>query len=282
MAIEVPKGFKSLKYRRFFIQFKSKRRIYGGIPNREDLLEAWYETKLEEKAEAEADPNVTSDEAGTVDEVKGELDLETEVSKSANVFRRDKEGIFFQDGLYLAIHQMKAACKQAASLLKITTNKRGSKQTFAEGMTLASAVTIDDKRYLTDDKLFFQQLRDEPDGMETFAGHVSGPQGNRSIIKMHEYIDPGAILEFEVQLLDVRMNDHAASKEVSANDLFNICEHIQFAGVGSNRSFDSGQLVFMKFEEITDKEPTPIWLPPETDSTTVISGRSEAMQEAAG
>ena len=282
----IPDEFTPVPYRRFAVGVHCEREIYGGVPNKEDLLKSWYSTKTGEREDViSTGIDKENPEAGTVEEVATELDLDETVSQAINVFRRDKEGKYFQDALYLASHQLKAMCKQSASLLKITTNKRGSKQTLAEGMTLHGKVTVpgrtkvfDDKpaeaaARLTNEKVFFQQDRAqktpviiEATGTQEFTGHISGPQGTRSIIKMCEYVMP-CYLQFEIHLLDVRMGDHANAKDITPQNLYEICSHAQKVGVGSNRSFDSGQFTLVHFEEITDDTPTPVYKAQRSDES---------------
>ena len=267
----IPNEFNAVPYRRFAVGLHCEREIYGGLPNKGDLLKSWYSTKTGEREDVVNNGiEKENPEAGTVEEVASELDIDETVTESINVFRRDKEGKYFPNGLYLAAHQPKAMLKQSASLLKITTNKRGSKQTLAEGMTLHGKITIDfdtetSEDFLTSEKVFFQQVDKDhleviydATGIQEFTGHISGPQGNRSIIKQCEFVMP-CYLQFEIHLLDVRMGDHANAKDITPQNLYEICSHAQKVGVGSNRSFDSGQFTLVHFEEITDNKPTPVY-----------------------
>ena len=264
----IPEDLAGASYRRFAVGLRFEREIYGGIPNRDDLLKGWYSTKIDERkdvlAKGQATDQPQSDAAGTVEEIVTELDLDEEVDQAINVFRRDKDGAFFENAIYIKNHQVKAMIKQSASLLKLTTSKRGSKQTLAEGMAVFGKVTLNEngemKEYLTNEKIFPQTLRYEPDGHQEFTGHISGPQGTRSIIKMSEFVK-GCVLQFELQVLKARMGDHANAKDLTPKNMFEILSHGQYVGIGSNRSFDSGQFEVMHFEEITDNPPTPLYIP---------------------
>ena len=264
----IPEEFKPVPYRRFAVGLHFTREIYGGIPNKPELLRSWYATKIGE-AEDVAEHGQATDQppnqgAGTVEEVESELDLDETVDQAINVFRRDKEGAFFPNALYLKNHMLKAMIKQSASLQKLTTAKRGSKQTLAEALTLFGKVTLNEDgemvEYLTNEKVFMQPLRFDADGVEEFTGHISGPQGTRSIIKNSEFVK-GCVVQFEYQVLDVRLGDHANAKDLTPQNLYEIIEHGQWVGIGSNRSFDSGQFKVIQFEEITDAAPTPLYVP---------------------
>ena len=264
----IPDQFKEVPYRRFAVGLRFDRQIYGGIPNKPELLRSWYATKLDEAEDVaqhgQAPDQLPTQEAGTIEEVASELDLDETVDQAINVFRRDKEGAFFPNALYLKNHMAKAMIKQSASLLKLTTSKRGSKQTLAEALTLFGKVTLSEDgemcEYLTNEKVFMQPLRFDADGVEEFTGHISGPQGTRSIIKNSEFVK-GCVVQFEFQVLDVRLGDHANAKDLTPQNLYEVISHGQWVGIGSNRSFDSGQFTVIQFEEITDNETTPVFVP---------------------
>ena len=241
----IPEEFEAIKYRRFAVGIHFPGRVYGGLPNDEDLVRKWYEAK-----QPGQDP----------DETTSELDINEEMSKMRSVFRRDMEGKYFDKHLYLAAHQAKAMIKQCASLLKITTLKRGSKQSLSEGMRVRGRVTLteDNKavEYLTGDKIFFQPTLTKPTGLETITGHVTGPQGPRSIIKICEYVE-NSYIQFELSLLPMRMGDRSNSRDITPQDVYEMIFQGQTTGLGSNRSMDSGQFEVVQFEEITNRPIIP-------------------------
>ena len=258
----IPEEFKKVLYRRFEIGLQFDKEVYGSVPNQEELVRKWYETKKKSEeskniaVKGQAPDQPENPNAGTADELLGELDLDETYEYSVDIFRRDVDGEFFPGALYLKNHQIKAMLKQSASLLKLTVEKRGSKQTLSEGMSVYGRVTLDDGREcLTNEKVFFQPIRTKADGQQETAGHISGPQGMRNILKRVEFVKM-CHLQFELHLLDIRMGDHSNSKNLTPQDLYDICYHGQYVGLGSNRSFDSGLFELIYFKEITEQPLT--------------------------
>ena len=236
-------------YRKFEVEIKLRDKIYGGLPKSKELIEAYVKSKFDSD-----DTELT----------ETDLDLDEETEKLVNGFRAD------DNGLYYGSYQMKAALKQAASLLKITVQKRGSKQTFGEGLFIKGVRRPDEKAFvdeteftedataegiskLTGEKIYFYPLRKKPDGIEEFTGNVSTPMGNRSILKALEYVEK-ATLKFEVWVLNVRMGADGRSKDITADDIEICLELAREGGIGSNRSYEQGKFDIISFKEIVPKE----------------------------
>ena len=96
-------------FERFVVELEIRDKIYGTLPGNKEVFNAWMTAKFE-------DPDNTENTAT-------DLDLDEEMEKNTNQFRRD------DNGLYLGSYQLKAMIAQAGSLLELTTKKRGSKQT---------------------------------------------------------------------------------------------------------------------------------------------------------
>lgn len=236
-------------YNIYVVDLKIKDRIYGGLPLNEEMLSTYFEAKFQ------------SDD---IEEASQDLDLTKETEKVTNGFRADDLGVYFND------YQMKSCLKQTASLLRLTTQKRGSKQTVAEGMFVKGILPINlsdgdqkivaDMGYaedentgniLTDNKIYFAPLLKEPSGTEEFAGHVQTPQGARSILKANEYVE-GVSLRFEIRMLKVRMGADNRSKDLTEGNLKDMLELGQEVGLGSNRSLERGKYKLVNFEKISD------------------------------
>lgn len=186
-------------------------RLYGGLPRSTKVLNSYLEAKFGVLPDDFAD-RLASEVASQDFAEKEEL--------ATTGFKRDEHG------LYLSDYQIKAMLKQCATLLKITTAVRGSRQVFHEGLVIRPV-----KLYLG---------RQEPDGVEEFCGHVMTMQGKRSVLRQGEYVERVS-MEMEVWVLD--------TKVVSIDHLRQCFELGQEVGLGSYRSFEKGKFDVVTFEE---------------------------------
>ena len=210
-------------FRKFNVKLQFRNRIYGGLPKSKELVKNYVEAKF------------GSEDASIVET---DLDLEEEEEKVRTGFKRCPA----RDALYIGDYAVKAMMKQCISLLKLTVQLRGSKQTLREGTAVKGLVG--DK--LTEEKVFFQPFRPKEDGIEDFAGHVQTMQGMRSILKSAEYLIKPT-LEFQIWCLGVRME---GTKDVNPDHLQDILELGQEVGLGSQRSFEKGKFDVVEFSEI--------------------------------
>ena len=217
-------------YNVFELELQFRDRIFGGLPTSEDQLMSYIKqlTKPEEPT------------AEDVENLGKDLDLDNEEDKAVLGFRRDEKG------LYLGSYQLKAMLAQSASLLEITTKKRGSKQTLREAM---SAVGLDDEGTATGDKIYFLPMRKEADGEQVHTGNVSGPQGNRSIVKVMEYVEKPRV-KFQLRLLMNRMDEASSSKKFSTIDLKKSLAVGRESGLGSHRRFEAGKFDVLNFKQL--------------------------------
>ena len=212
-------------YNKYAVEIKFRNRVYGGLPKSKELVKQYVQAKF------------GSEDTSKVAE---DLDLEEELEKSVTGFKCDDRGI------YMGSYCLKAAMKQYTSLMKLTVQKRGSKQTVKE--TLFIKGKVDDE--LTSEKVYFQPMTVKPHGLEDFAGHVSTMQGMRSILKSSEYIEHG-VMQFEIWCLAVRMEKRT---ELTAQDIEDCLTFGQECGLGSCRSFESGKYDLVKFEELMEEK----------------------------
>ena len=194
-------------YNKYAVEIKFRNRVYGGLPKSKELVKQYVQAKF------------GSEDTSKVAE---DLDLEEELEKSVTGFKCDDRGI------YMGSYCLKAAMKQYTSLMKLTVQKRGSKQTVKE--TLFIKGKVDDE--ITHEKVYFQPMTVKPHGLEDFAGHVSG-------------------MQFEIWGLAVRMEKRT---ELTAQDIEDCLTFGQECGLGSCRSFESGKYNLVKFEELMEEK----------------------------
>lgn len=251
-------------FRKFNVQLRFREDVYGGLPPDPEKLRkiAKVKTGFEE-----------------IHNIGAELDVveDVDVSIEPNIFRRNSEtNVLLGEtatikqiestkndplfrALYIGSYQYKAALKQCASVLKITTTKRGSKQTFAEGTYIKGIApgTLNPNipTVFTGDRVFFDPIKYDPDTIETHVGHGTSARGKQTFIKANEVVrstrkEP-VFAAFQMWVLAVRMSDHRASKDVSISDLRNVWRLGRESGLGANRGLEKGKFDLVHFEEVT-------------------------------
>jgi hypothetical protein len=208
-------------YNYFNIAINIRERVYGGLPKEKDMVEKYVKAKF-------------ASEDTTLTEV--DLDLKQELESHVTGFRCNEKGV------YVASYALKAACKQYASLMKLTVKKRGVKNTVKEAFFVNGKLNGE----MTGSRVYFQPLTLEPDGLEDFAGHVKTMQGDRAILKKAEYIEERT-LEFQLKVLKLRMS---GGKELTDDDVFQMLLFGQECGIGSCRAFEAGKYDLKTFEPL--------------------------------
>lgn len=205
-----------------YLELKFRDKIYGGLPGNREIFEAWMASKFE-------DPENTEN-------TETDLDLDKEIEQNTSQFRCDEQGI------YINAHQVKAMIAQCASLLELTTQKRGSKNTLKEGTFIKG---VDEEGNFTGEKIYLLPFRKEPDGVDSFTGNVSGPQGSRSIISNVQFCTQ-ATIKMQIWMLTNRMGDNRG-KKLTLGDVENILQLGQEVGLGAVRKFEVGKFDVIRF-----------------------------------
>jgi hypothetical protein len=218
-------------YDRYRVTLRLRDKICGGMPKNPDLIRSWVEAGTEHSDERT--------EAQTKEAIEALVDATTE--KSWNGFPGDDTG-----GLFIWSRQIKALFKECASMLRVTVEKRGSKQIFQHGFEIKGAVK-DDRVYLG---------RKDPHGYDEGPIHVQTAQGPRTALKRVDYV-LAPELTFEVWVLAT----HAAeTRHVGETELRQMLLFGQENGLGADRSQGRGKFDVVAFERVstgasTMKEP---------------------------
>lgn len=208
--VEAPKVF-SIKYHEIDVVLETTTRMYGGIPQGEELLRAWIEAKgpmpeesLEEKIEAMT---------------PGEVDEKIELSSTG--FRQDSEGVYFRDFM------VKQMMKESATAVGMLAKKIGTKTNLTIGLVVKP------------ERIHVNQKA--ADGYEEIQGRVKTMQGPRSIMSRKAYFEPGLQIPFQIKML--------AGGKLTTNDVHALLDHAgEFVGFGSARSREAGKFKVVKFE----------------------------------
>lgn len=208
-------------YNFYNVSINIREKVYGGLPKEKDMVEKYVKAKF----------NSDNTELTETD-----LDLKEELESHVTGFRCSDKG------LYVGSYALKAACKQYASLMKLTVKKRGVKNTVKEAFFVNGRLNGE----MTGSRVYFQPLTVKPDGLEDFAGHVKTLQGDRAILKKAEFIEERK-LEFQLRVLKHRMS---GGKELTSDDVFQMLLFGQECGIGSCRAFEAGKYDLKVFEPL--------------------------------
>jgi hypothetical protein len=234
----------------YLVRIRMADKLCGGTPKNPDLLKGWIAatTKFDD---------ATTD--AQVAEAREAL-LEPTEEKSWNGFRGDEK-----DGLYIEARQVKALFKECATMLRVTTQKLGSKQIFQHGFEI-KGLKRPDRIYLG---------TKEPHGFDEGPIHVSTPQGPRTAIKRVDYVE-GVELEFEVWVLGT----HASEKRhVGPEDLALMATFGQENGLGADRSQGRGKFEVIHFT-LEQKGKGAVVEPAEKPAKAVAAKKTTAKKGA--
>lgn len=175
------------------IEFRG--RLLGGIPKSPELVEAWLRSKagITDQEEVRHAMLRTLVEMGVAD-VYDDMSMEEAIEASKKIAGSKATTGFKIDarrGLYIESRQLKAMLKENVNILyagqRVGPTKKGPKSYAAERVFFAP------------NNLYLGAM--EPHNIELLIGHVTGPQGPRSTLTYHEYVDRGAF-DFTVMVAE--------------------------------------------------------------------------------
>lgn len=202
------------------VEIAIRDRLCGGMPKSADLIEAWVK--------ATTGYNDQQTKAQT-DEARAVL-LEEVTERSWNGFPADASGVF------VWARQIKALFKECATMLRVTVDKRGSKQIFQHGFEIKS-MTGGDRIHIG---------RPKADGYSEGPIHVQTPQGPRTALKRVDYVERPT-LTFEVWVLSTAP---AETRHVGQEDIETMLTFAQENGLGADRSQGMGKFDVVSFDVV--------------------------------
>ena len=218
------------EYYRVTLRFREK--LMGGIPYNKKMIEGWIMSRFGEGDQAQAHIDKTMAEMG-VDDLAN-LDPEIREAGSWVGFKHDDIGIYVEG------RQVKAALKEAASVLRIPFNIAAFKSKVAERLFV-----LEDKIHLG---------RKEPDGSEERAIHGYTAQGPRSALKRSDYVEQGEITFRVRAVLDPLTTIKDKNKVWPSAYLPALLEYVQENGFGADRSQGHGRSDVILMEQIDAPE----------------------------
>lgn len=176
----------------YSVQLVFRDKLLGGIPKQANIIESWLRTNTgltDNPTELRRMLVKTLEELGldveegmTFEELQ-EASKKLAGSSHTNGFKLDANGLYIED------RQVKAMIKEAVNIL------------FAGQRW---GVTKKGPRGFTSERVFVSPShislgRSEPDGTEMMIVHASTPQGPRTSLAYHEYVE-GATIDFNVMV----------------------------------------------------------------------------------
>lgn len=168
-------------FTRYRVTLRIAHRIMGGTPKDPKVIEGWIKTKmgLADGAELRALVARTMIDMGH-DLAEGATPEQIDQAIAATVADKNTNGFKFDaDGLYVESRTVKAMLKENVNIL-FGAQKFGPTRKGAKGYVAERVFVEEDRLHLG---------RTEPDGVELFIGHVTGPQGPRATLTYYEYCE---------------------------------------------------------------------------------------------
>lgn len=203
------------------IQFRAK--VMGGIPKDPKVIEAWLRTKTGVTAEREVTQMMrrTLEQQGL--EVASDATIDDMISASEAVagIKSTNGFLFDANGLYLPGRYVKAMLKEVTNVLwagdRWGPTRKGPKNYLAERV------------FVLEDEIYLGRMA--PDGIDMVIGHVDGPQGKRSTLGYHEFVERGSCVFTVMSLNDCITPDQWG-------DIFEVSQE---EGLGALRSQQHGR-----------------------------------------
>lgn len=219
-------------FARYRVTLRLTNRIMGGVPKDPKVIEGWIKSKmgLPEGAEMREMVWRTMLELGhnlgpeASEEQMDAAIAATVADKSTNGFKRNDTGLIVEG------RQVKAMLKENVNILfgaqKFGPTRKGAKGYVAERI------------FVEEDAIPLG--RREPDGVELFIGHVTGPQGPRATLTYYEYAERPEISFTVLSLQDC----------LSPAQWEQIFEQAEQNGLGSLRSQGYGRFALVGVEPV--------------------------------
>lgn len=220
------------------LQFRGK--CMGGVPKDPKLIEGWLRAKagINDVEELQMALVRTMNERGA--EVGPEMNYEELVKASEQIAGSRETSGFKRDsryGLYLESRQLKSALREAVNILyagdRWGVTKKSPKSFFVERV------------FPTPDQVYLG--RREQDGTDMVLGHVTGPQGPRSTLGYHEY----------VQQAEITFDVLVARDAIQAEHWPDIWTLMEENGLGALRSQGYGKFDVLAWDKIDPHTPPP-------------------------
>jgi hypothetical protein len=229
------------------VEIQIRDKICGGTPYDPKVIAAWI------RARTGHDDAVTTGQIEQAVKLSPKEEAEAKLEGSWNGFPQD------ENGLFVWARQIKAMFRESATMLKVTTEKRGSKQVIQHGFeikampgTQTSRIAVKDEGgellSPSSDRIYLG--RTKPDELDEGPIHVQTAQGPRNALKRVDYVSR-ARLAFEVWVFGTAP---AETRHLGQDDIEEMLLFAQENGLGADRSQGQGKFNVLKCERVSTAE----------------------------
>lgn len=235
----------------FDVAIKFAAEVFGGIPQKPEIIESWLRTKvLEGDDEVRLmvlktlqDLGHELPESGSYDEMMTAVKV-VAAQRNGKTFRRDSVGLF------LHRYNIKAMLKECVNILyagETYVDDDGKTHKKGWGPTRKGALGYFEERIFVDTHRAYL-MRDarpltQPDGVHLQIGHVMGPKGKQSTLDYFDYCWQPE-MTFRIKVL------RDATKELTPKRWKEIFLQGQEIGMGALRSLSYGSFKVTKFVQV--------------------------------
>lgn len=234
-------------YEKWVVTCRTANKMLAGWPKNAEAELAMLEARMRKGLVTQEVVDAAKARISSASSVDPAVETEAASDKSTCVFKTVDEDRIAQDptlepfkgSIFIESRQIKAGLREAATTLGKTVADWGSKQVIQHAMF---ARGIDHP-----DCIFFYRdghILKGADATETMVAHITGPQGPRSTIKIHEYVAPGAEFKFEL-----RRAASGNTVKISEKDLVFFLTLCQDNGWGASRSQGFGRVEIVGMEQ---------------------------------
>jgi len=258
-----------------------REKLMGGVPKDPKIIEGWLKTKMGTSNEEETKQQLYNtllelgydlkkreeynDEKG----LERLIDMQNDASSELAAVKNTNGFKFDEHGLYIEGRQLKAALKESTNILwggvRTGPTKKGFKSFISERL-----MVIEDKVYLG---------IQEPDGIETVIGHVTGPQGPRSTLGYSEYAYRPT-LTFHIKELKVlqtgqQLNAKGGQPALTLDQYGELLTCMEEQGIGAMRSMQHGRFDALALEPVSiDDVPETSGIVAEAEKVVLEAAKS--------
>jgi hypothetical protein len=228
---------------RYRVTIRIDNRLMGGVPKDPKVIEGWLKARMGLDQGDQLRDMVATTLRNLGHEVPAqatEAEIEQAIhstvgDKSTNGFLRDEHGLFIEG------RQVKALLKETTSILYPYAIAKWGVTRKAPRSFLAERVFCEEDR--------IPLGRQEPDGVASFIGHVTGPQGPRSTLTYVEFCER-PVLSFTVMSLE---------DAITLDVWDRILETAQREGLGALRSQGHGTFTVTNVELLPATSPLDLF-----------------------
>lgn len=231
-------------YHKATLEFDDK--IMGGVPKDTKLIEGWLRTSghVSDNAEEVREGIIKTLMEVGITGISDDMSYDDLVKASEKLAKEVKTtGFKVADGIgvYIEGRQIKAAIKENVNIQYASgrwgRTKKGPKNFVAERV------------FVVEDRVALG--RAQPDGVDLVIGQIKGPQGPRSTVSYHEYVNRPTLTFHIMESKQIKVGD---AKEVpyslTRDQWAKVWASMQANGIGAMRSQGHGQFKITGWDEV--------------------------------